>query len=196
MAFVHRFVGSGLRRRVSAGSELLTTADDSRIDPAVVEALYNEHADDLYAFLLGVLRDHELAREALQSTFAKALESGHESREETRRGWLFRVGYHEALGLRRRLDAHKRALQKHAWALPVSRPSPADDASRAEECRRVRNAIDELSEEQRQVVCMRIYQEKTFAAIAEELGQPLGTVLTRMRLALRKLGKQFDPPHE
>jgi RNA polymerase sigma-70 factor (ECF subfamily) len=174
----------------------LTTADDSRIDPAVVEKLYKEHADDLYAFLLGVLRNHDLAREALQATFAKALESGHAARDETRRGWLFRVGYHEAVGLRRRSEAHKRAVQKHAWASPVGPASPLEDASRNEDRRRIRDALDTLPKEQQQVVRMRIYDEKTFAAIAEELQQPLGTVLTRMRLALQKLGKLFKSPHE
>jgi RNA polymerase sigma-70 factor (ECF subfamily) len=40
---------------------------------------------------------------------------------------------------------------------------------------------------------MRIYEEKKFAAIAEELGLPLGTVLTRMRLALKKLAASLNP---
>ena len=38
---------------------------------------------------------------------------------------------------------------------------------------------------------MRIYEEKTFAVIAEELSIPLGTVLTRMRLALKRLSRQI-----
>ena len=39
---------------------------------------------------------------------------------------------------------------------------------------------------------MRIYEEKTFAQIARELDAPLGTVLTRMRSALRKLHSRLD----
>jgi RNA polymerase sigma-70 factor (ECF subfamily) len=38
---------------------------------------------------------------------------------------------------------------------------------------------------------MRIYEEKTFATIAEELGIPLGTALGRMRTALQKLQRRF-----
>ncbi|MBT4866073.1 MAG: RNA polymerase subunit sigma-24, partial [Planctomycetaceae bacterium] len=41
-------------------------------------------------------------------------------------------------------------------------------------------------------VCMRIYDEKTFQVIADELNLPLGTVLTRMRLALKKLAACFE----
>jgi RNA polymerase sigma-70 factor (ECF subfamily) len=44
-----------------------------------------------------------------------------------------------------------------------------------------------LRPEERQVVRMRIYEEKTFAAIANELKIPLGTALGRMRTALLKL---------
>lgn len=41
---------------------------------------------------------------------------------------------------------------------------------------------------------MRIYEEKSFAEIAEELSVPLGTVLTRMRLALKKLSRLMQKP--
>ncbi|MCA9247413.1 MAG: hypothetical protein KDA42_09870, partial [Planctomycetales bacterium] len=56
----------------------------------------------------------------------------------------------------------------------------------------------ELPSEQREVVRMRIYEEKKFAEIAAELELPLGTVLTRMRLALKKLeaalGQEYGAP--
>ena len=52
--------------------------------------------------------------------------------------------------------------------------------------------MERLPVEQRRVIRMRIYEDKTFAVIAEELGAPLGTVLTRMRLALRKLEAELD----
>ena len=84
------------------GSRRLTTADDSKLDPAVVAALYMEHAEELRAFLIGVLRSSDLAGEVLQTTFVRAIEVGHTSRQETRKGWLFRVAFNEAMALRRR----------------------------------------------------------------------------------------------
>jgi DNA-directed RNA polymerase specialized sigma24 family protein len=51
----------------------------------------------------------------------------------------------------------------------------------------VRAALVTLPLEQQQIVQLRIYDERTFADIAAELGIPLGTALTRMRLALEKL---------
>jgi RNA polymerase sigma-70 factor (ECF subfamily) len=58
---------------------------------------------------------------------------------------------------------------------------------RWENVARVKAALDCLPPEQREVVHKRIYEQQTFAAIAEETGAPLGTVLTRMRLALKRL---------
>ena len=165
----------------------MTTADTGRIDPALVAGLYLEHADELRAFLIGVLRSGELASEVLQATFAKAVESGHTAREESLKGWLFRVAYNEAMLVRRRQQLQGKSIRKLAWGRPEQQETPDDHLTRWETVARVRKALDELPPEQQQVVRMRIYEEKTFAAIAEELNTPLGTVLTRMRLALGKL---------
>ena len=52
---------------------------------------------------------------------------------------------------------------------------------------RVRTALSELSDEQMRVVELSFYQEKAHAEIAETLGIPLGTVKSRLRLAMAKL---------
>ena len=168
----------------------LTSPDECRIDPAVVATLYLDYADDLRAFLTGVLRDRDAAAEALQSTFTKAMEAGHTARPETLKGWLFRVAYNEAMGIRRRQKIHNKSLEKIAWHRTGEDNRPDDNVVRAETISRIRSALEVLSDEQREVVRLRIYEEMTFASIAECLELPLGTVLTRMRLALRKLQRE------
>ena len=64
---------------------------------------------------------------------------------------------------------------------------PDDGLIRGETVDAVRRALGALPDAQRQVVLARVYDDKTFAQIARESGLPLGTVLTRMRLALDKL---------
>ena len=162
---------------------------DARLDPAIVAALFVEHADELRRFVQGILRRADLAQDVLQATFVKAIEQGHTARSETRKGWLFRVAYHEAITLRRR-----QAVQVKAQGELASRGlrdvlGPADQLTHRETLARVREALQRLPAEQRQVVQLRMYDEKKFVTIAEELGLPLGTVLTRMQLALRKLRK-------
>lgn len=176
-------------------AEPVAFGKEPRLEPGAVAALYLEHADELRAFLVGVLKDRELAGEALQNTFAKAVEAGHTSREETRKGWLFRVAYHEALALKRRRRVEERSLPRLAAAAseaddPGEAPHPS--AVRWETVEQVRKAIDALPAEQKRVVWMRIYEEKTFAAIAAELDLPLGTVLTRMQLAIKKLSSALQ----
>lgn len=170
----------------------MTTEHEVRIDPAVVAALYLEHGEELRAFLIGVLKDHDLANEALQATFIKAMEHGHTARHETRKSWLFRVAFHEALAIKRRGKSYEKNLRKMAWSRPASEDhAPDDRLCRWETVMNVRQALEKLPENQRQIVHLRIYEEKTFAEIAEALNLPLGTVLTRMRLALKKLENLF-----
>jgi RNA polymerase sigma-70 factor (ECF subfamily) len=158
-----------------------------RIDIAAVEALYQQHAAGIHAFLRGVLKDADLAAEVLQSTFARAIERAHTARPENIRGWLYRVALNEALAVRRRQKTHDRSLRCLGGGAVREQETPEDSACRQETAATVRRALERLPAEQRQVVRMRIYDEMTFAAIAEDLKLPLGTILTRMRLALKKL---------
>ena len=208
----------------------MTPANECKIDPAVVAALYGDHAPELRNFLIGVLRNRDAAEDVMQSAFMKAIEVGHTAREETLKGWLFRVAFHEALAWRRRNAMHDKATRQMAWqGASRSGRSDQDDGQRnyrqesygqtsdgprgdgnagdayadggpldgsqspekilirQELLESVRSGLNTLPPEQQQVVRMRIYDEKTFAVIAEETGVPLGTVLTRMQLALQKL---------
>ncbi|MCA9270919.1 MAG: sigma-70 family RNA polymerase sigma factor [Planctomycetales bacterium] len=165
--------------------------DESRLDPAVVSALYLEHGEQLHRFLHGVLRDPQLAHDVLQATFMKAVQVGHTAQEETRKAWLFRVAYHEAMAVRRRQGVDGRAMQKIAASRNNTASAGDEPAIRFETVERVRDAIAQLPAAQRQVLRMRIYEEKTFAVIAEELGIPLGTALARMRAAQEKLRKHL-----
>lgn len=167
--------------------------NDGPLDAALAAALYVEHGDELRRFLVGVLRDPELAADALQSTLVKLLEKGKQSREETRKAWLFRVAFHEALAVRRRNATGDKALRQVAWSRSTASAGSTDPTVRLEIVDTVRHALAELSPEQIAVVRLRIYEEKTFAEIARELQIPLGTALDRMHSALAKLRKRLDP---
>jgi RNA polymerase sigma-70 factor (ECF subfamily) len=153
-----------------------------------------ELAGELRRFVLGVVRDPELADDVIQATYVKVLERGHEARPESARGWLFRVAFHEALAAKRRMATRDRNYRRFA-GLGSDRDPNSPDAPliRAEVVEAVREALDRLPEEQRRVVLARIYEEKTFAEIAGESNLPLGTVLTRMRRALEKMRRTLKP---
>lgn len=170
------------------------TADDERLDASVVAALYVQHSAELERFLVGVLRDRDLAGDVLHVTFAKLIERGERTRIESRKAWLFRVAYHEALAVRRRQGTARRALRQLARDRLTSSDSADRPLLRSETVKAVRDALELLPVEQRQVVRKRLYEDKTFAVIAQELQIPLGTALGRMRSAITKLRLALEPP--
>ena len=175
----------------------MTTGNDGKLDPEIVHQLFETYSLELRAFLTGMLRDHDLVDEVIQLTFSKALQSGGQSKEETRKGWLFRVAYHESMGLIRRNKIHRKSLNNLCQTTsPYWTETPGQQLLETENIDQIRTAVENLPESQQAVVIARIYQSKTFNEIAQEFGLPLGTVLTRMRLAIITLSKQIDNPSE
>lgn len=174
----------------------MTVADDDQLDPATVAALYLEHGEQLQRFLVGLLRDPQLAADVLQATFAKVVQVGHTTQSETRKAWLFRVAYHEAMAIRRRESVGQRIVERVAWSVDTHERGADEPLVRFETAEGVRQALNELPPDQQRVVRMRIYEEKTFAVIAEELQIPLGTALARMRSALKKLRDKLKSQHD
>lgn len=172
----------------------LIPSDDRSLTPEVVASLHQQYEGELRRFLLGVLRDPHAADDVLQATFKQALERGADANASTRKGWLFKVALNEALAWRRR-QKRIQGVGFRFWQRSPQLQSGVglDDDSllRKESIEAVRTALAELPEDQRHVVRARIYDEKTFAEIAAELRLPIGTVLTRMRLAMEKLRRHF-----
>jgi RNA polymerase sigma-70 factor (ECF subfamily) len=102
------------------------------------------------------------------------------------------VAFNEALALRRRQGQHERLIRNAAWDSAKESVLPDDVVQKSEVVSGVCRAMEDLPPEQAAVVRMRIYEQKKFAEIARQLGLPLGTVLTRMRLAMRTLEAKFQ----
>jgi RNA polymerase sigma factor (sigma-70 family) len=156
----------------------------------LLATLFQEHADRLRGMLWGVLRNRDAVEDALQTTFAKALESTGDVRAESWKPWLFQVAYNEAMLLRRKEGVQQRAIQKvGAGTQTTVETWPGDGLATRELVDRVGKLLIQLPPDQQEVVRRRMHEEQTFAEIAADLGVPLGTVLTRMRLAVEKLRK-------
>ncbi|MEZ6066942.1 MAG: RNA polymerase sigma factor [Planctomycetaceae bacterium] len=156
-------------------------------------ALYLEYGERLLAFAFGILGQREVAREVVQATFEKALRGAGGVPPEARKAWLYKVARNEALLARRRQGAegraHERKVEERRIATASEDDSPLAMVVQGEQVRLVREALSRLPVEQRDVVERRIYHQQTFAEIAAELAVPVGTVLTRMRLAVQKLSE-------
>jgi RNA polymerase sigma-70 factor (ECF subfamily) len=102
------------------------------------------------------------------------------------------VAFHEALLSRRKNEIEKRVLRKVAWSAPDESPTPETALVKAEQIEAVRKAIDELTPEQQAMVRKRVFEDRTFAQAAQELGIPLGTALDRMHTALTRLRRKLS----
>jgi RNA polymerase sigma-70 factor (ECF subfamily) len=170
-------------------AELLTRF--RRGDDRALDELFERYERSLFLFLLGMLRDHHRAEDALQETFVQALlkqdgvDPGH------LRGWLFTVAYHQAMLTRRKLAVQQRHFPRAASSasdrLPDRSPDPAQTAQIGDDADWCRALLQQLPEPQREVVRLRLYEGKRFHEIAAALGCPLNTALARMHQGLRRL---------
>lgn len=153
-------------------------------------ALYDRYSPMLMALAVRVLRDPAEAEEILQEAFLQAWRQA--KRYDPARSsvvtWLVLLTRSRAidrLRSRRVVDrTHDQA--RHGAALHES-PAGPRRVQQMDRRRRIRAALAELPEEQRQVVEYAYYRGMTQSEIAAETGIPLGTVKTRTLLALRKL---------
>ncbi len=173
-----------------------------RGEAQALERLYERHSRGVFSLALHLLGERAGAEEVLQETFLKLWRQP--AAYEPQRGklltWLLGVAHHHAVDLlrRRRLEQRHQATPMAAGgesqvdALEVFGRAPDDAnpearAGHAEQRRLVVGALANLPEEQRVPLELAYYRGLTQAEIATLLGQPLGTVKTRMRLGLRRL---------
>lgn len=168
-----------------------------RLDKESVQAVFDKHAQAMRSFLLGVLKDESATNDALQATFVQLIEKGHTIKSKdlmssSVKSWLFRVAFNEAMLVKRKSQTAYRHQEKVAWLFDrrIEARQVGDAAKvaiRAEEIEQVRLALEKLPPEQKLVVQKRIHEGLRFREIAEELDVPLGTVLSRMQSALKRL---------
>lgn len=166
---------------------LVVSPETERLSSEVATAICDAHADELLSFLLGVLKNIDAAMDVRQVVFQKLIESGHQANAETLKGWLFTVALREALNYRRQVERIGRHLKQYASEQNQTFATADLHLVRMEDVTRLKTLLSRLPVEQLQIVRARIYEDKTFALIADEFSLPLGTVQTRMRLAMEKL---------
>lgn len=164
-------------------------------DTAAFEQLYARHRSKLYRYLLRQLRDNALADECFQDVWQRVISArtgwtnSSKSADAGFATWLYTIAHH-------RLGDHWRSL-KHRPAAPadaderaarVTDPdTPERVLSEFERRRQLQMALDDLPEEQREVLLLRLEQELTLEEIGEITGVGRETVKSRLRYAMDKL---------
>lgn len=165
-------------------------------DETALEALYDRYGGLVYTLALRIVGDRELASEVLQDTFLRCwrrVEQYDASRGRVA-AWLMGVARNRAIDVLRSRQ-HRSRSEHGAATLPGDPGEPAQpDASDAVALRHaVTSALEALPSSQREVIELAYYGGLTHTEIAERVGAPLGTIKTRMRAGLERLGHLLAP---
>ncbi|KAF1691835.1 RNA polymerase sigma factor [Pseudoxanthomonas koreensis] len=165
-------------------------------DTGAFEALYARHRGPLFRFMLGQLRDRPLAEELYQDVWQRVIAARAGWRPDAAFAtWLYRIAHN-------RLNDHWRA-QRHRPPAPADADlrtaaladpdDPEGLASRDETRLRLQEALDELPEDQREAVLLRLQQELSLDEIGRITGVGRETVKSRLRYAMDKLRARLNP---
>ncbi len=176
--------------RVSESARLnaLMIAVGAARDRAAFAALFAHFAPRIKAYLMrlgaGAAQAEDLAQEAMLAVWRKA--ALFDPAKASASTWIFTVARNLRIDAIRREKRPAFDPDDPAF-VPAQELAPDGELSRTDDCERVRAAMQALSPEQAAVVRLSFFSDKPHSEIARELGVPLGTVKSRLRLAMARM---------
>ncbi len=168
-------------------------------DSWAMSVLYDRYARLVFSLSLKILNDRGAAEETVQEVFVKVWKRCREY--DARRGkfssWLTGIAHNHAIDELRRRRVRPSASDGEDDAMESvldDGPAPLDLAMQSLERRRIMQALKQIPDEQRQAIELAYFEGLTQQEISERLGDPLGTVKTRMRLGMQKLKTLLEEP--
>ncbi len=160
-------------------------------DRAAFAALFRHFAPRVKGFLMKSGASEQLAEECAQDVMATLWQKAGQF-DPTRASvatWVFTIARN------RRIDALRKARRPEpedlTWG-PEAEPDQAEVFEVQQESERLGTALAQLPQKQRELIERAYYGDLTHSEIAAETGLPLGTIKSRIRLALDKLRQHLD----
>ena len=164
--------------------------------------LYDRYSDLVFSIALGIVDDRSTAEEITIDVFMRVWQKAGSYRADQAkvRTWLSHIARHHAIDILRRRSI-RLDYSALSWdGIPLSDTVTTQDPQELVELSlvrgRVRKAIAQLPQDQKQALAFAYYGGLTQVEIAEALQQPLGTIKTRLRLAMQKLRYLLQEEHE
>lgn len=155
------------------------------------EELVDAHYQALFRFAASLTRDPDRAADLVQETFCIWAEKGSQLKDRSKaKTWLFTTLHREFLGQRRRAERFTEEELDEETAGAVS--APEDDADRQMDGQRALELLGQLEEAYRAPVALFYLQQHSYKEIAEILGIPIGTVMSRLSRGKELLRKQMN----
>jgi RNA polymerase sigma-70 factor, ECF subfamily len=179
--------------------------DDERLIRLIVQAqeqalaqLYDRYHRLVFSLALAIVNDRATAEEITLDVFMRVWQKAGTYRADQAKvsTWLTHIARHHAIDVLRRraarLDQSALHWEDNVHHVESSQPNPQEFAERSLRRERIHAALARLPVEQKQALTLAYFGGYTHSQIAEILAEPLGTIKTRVRLAMQKLRELLD----
>ena len=158
-----------------------------------VEALYDMYSASLFGVISRIINDTTIAEDVLQETFVKIWHSFSSYSIEKGRlfTWMVNIARNLAIDKTRSKD-FKNQNKNQELENNVTFIDEQRNTVYKPELMGVKNLVQTLKPEQKLIIELVYFKGYTHVEAAEELGIPLGTVKTRLRMGIQELRKQFN----
>ncbi len=159
-------------------------------DKEAFKVLFEHFAPRVKGYMLKLGTENALADELAQETLLMVWRKAEQfdRSKASPSTWIFTIARNLRIDAFRKLNRPELDPQDPAL-IPQAEEAADDRVDRIERADFVAGALKELNPEQAEVIRMSFYQDKSHSVIAEELGVPLGTVKSRLRLAFGRIKK-------
>ena len=180
------------KRKISLSEEELVLALRQR-EKIAVEALYDMYSASLFGVIVRIVNDEDIAEDILQDTFVKIWNSF--SSYSTEKGrlftWMVNIARNLAIDKIRSKD-FKNQTKNQELENNVTFIDEQSNTVYKPELLGVKDLVEQLKPEQKSILDLVYFKGYTHVEAADELGVPLGTIKTRLRMAITQLRKYFN----
>ncbi len=157
-----------------------------------MEAVIQKYRDPLYFHARYIVKDHQEAYDVVQEVFIKAMREARLFDDEFKiKAWLFRVTsnlcFNQVRNRKRRGAILDSMVKPEAFGA-----DQMDSVFAGEQREEMTAALEQLSDDHRQILVLRYYDDLSYAEIAEVLQVKLGTVMSRLSRARMRLSTVMD----
>ncbi len=180
------------KRKISLSEEELIVALRQR-EKVAAEALYDMYSASLFGVIIRIVQNNELAEDLLQETFVKIWNSFSSYSSDKGRlfTWMVNIARNLSIDKIRSKD-YKNQIKNHDLDLNVTSIDTSRNTNYKPELLGVKDLVDKLRPEQKIILDLVYFKGYTHLEAADELSIPLGTIKTRLRMAILQLRKYFN----
>lgn len=166
-------------------------------DEKAFETLLSRHKDKIYTSIYLFVKDTEQANDIFQDVFIKIIDTlrkGKYNHEGKFLQWALRISYNLCVDNFRRSKRRTKVSATETFdifdVLECKDPNMEHNMIKSQQHKRIRDLVDNLPPEQREVVILRHYADMSFKEISQLTRVSINTALGRMRYALINMRKQ------